>query len=152
VEYFLYTVIIIQTALVAFAYKSIERAAQTWPAGLAYMAGAYVASFALAFVQLHRLHRARKKVRAAVPAVKLLPAPSSAIVTAPVVEPITALVLARPSVPDAEEPVQTPEVGNAIAASPLAFGLTRMQVAIIFLVFLAALKVFSWALANVVRR
>jgi len=154
VEYFLYTVIIIQTAIVAAAYKSILRTLQIWPAGLAYMATAYLATFALAFLQLHRLHRARKK--AAVTKAKaeseavtpMLPVPAPASSAMP--------VAAMSSVPVEKEPVPKPQPrsGETVAATPagLAFGLTRVQVAIIFLVFLAALKVFSWALANVVRR
>lgn len=144
VEYFLYTVIIIQTAIVAFAYKSILRTAQIWPAGIAYMAAAYLATFALAFVQLHRLHRAKKKAAAArlKPEIQTVaPAPSAPTISAVAIE---------------KEPVPVPQAsaGETLAATPagLAFGLTRVQVAIIFLVFLAALKVFSWALANVVRR
>jgi uncharacterized integral membrane protein len=152
VEYFLYTVIIIQTAIVAFAYKSILRTAQIWPAGIAYLAAAYFGTFALAFLQLHRLHRARKK------AVAARPKPETETVPVEVVAPSTPVpvteVAAMPTME--KRPVLTAEVGSGetVAATPagLAFGLTRVQVAIIFLVFLAALKVFSWALASVVRR
>jgi hypothetical protein len=166
VEYFLYTLIIIETAIAAFAYKPVLRAAEIWPAGLTYFAIAYLLTFALAFVQLHRIHRARKKARAAAaPAAKLLlPAASvvtSAIVTVPAVEPafqpsepITALIPYRPPAAVEEGPVRTAEVsGDTVATAPaaLALGLTRVQLAVILLVFLAALKIFSWALANVVR-
>jgi hypothetical protein len=168
VECFLYAIVVSQTAIAAFAYKPIMRAAQIWPANIACFAISYFSIFALAFVQLHRIHRDRKKARVvAAPAAKLLrSAPSTAtpvIVTAPPVvepvfqpgEPVTALVPLRPQIAVKEEPVEAAEVaGDAVAASPdgLAFGLTRVQLAVILFVFLAALKVFSWALANVVRR
>jgi len=166
VECFLYAIVISQTAIAAFAYKPIMRAAQIWPAGIACFAISYLSIFGLAFVQLHRIHRDRKKARVvAAPAAKL---PASSIVTpvfvtAPPVleavfqrsEPVTALVPFRPQIAVKEEPVEAAEVaGDAVAASPdgLAFGLTRVQLAVILFVFLAALKIFSWALANVVRR
>lgn len=166
VEYFFYLVIIVQTAIAALAYKPMLRAAQTWPAGIACFAVSYFSIFALAFVQLHRIHRERKEARAArtaAPAVKLLPAAgvmTPVIVTAPVVEtvyqasePVTALVPVRRQVALAEEPVRELDA-DTVAAAPesTAFGLTRVQLAVILLVFLAALKVFTWALANVVRR
>ena len=167
VECFLYTLIIIETGIAAFAYKPILRAAETWPAGITYFGIAYFLTFALAFVQLHRIHRARKKARAAAPppAKLLLPAASvqtPVAVTVPVVEPvfqtsepITALIPYRPQTAVDEEPFRSAEVGGetvVTAPAGLAFGLTRVQLAVIFLVFLAALKIFSWALANVVRR
>ena len=168
VEYFFYLVIIVQTAIAALAYKPMLRAAQMWPAGIACFAVSYFSIFALAFVQLHRIHRERKQARAArasAPAVKLLPAASAmtpVIVTAPVVEadyqagePVTALVPVRRHVAVQEEPVSAPGLdADTVAAAPesAAFGLTRVQLAVILLVFLAALRVFTWALANVVRR
>jgi len=148
-EYFLYTVIILQTAMVAFSYKSVLRLAQIWP-GIAYFAAAYLMTFALAFVQLHRLHRARKKAAAARPKPEAVPLEVVAPAT-----PAPAMQVAAMSRIE-KEPVLTADAGGGerVAAAPagLAFGLTRVQVAIIFLVFVAALKVFSWALANVVRR
>lgn len=212
VEYFLYTVIIIQTAIAAFAYKSILRMAEMWPAGIAYFAAAYFSTFALAFLQLHRLHRAKKKMASAgllpekiaphrhpeatdpeivadddsrtlevVPsmpgdemvavgsqALAILPRDAvrdaiEIIPTGPAREIIATgrrpVALLPSPAPIAQDPIEdTPadvsdlSDGEAVAAPGTALGLTRAQLAIVLLVFLAALKVFSWVLANVIHR
>jgi hypothetical protein len=141
VEYFLYAVIIIQTAIAAFAYKVVGGAAQVWSNVVLYLGFIYVASLVMAFWQLNRLHNNRKKLR------------TSTVAREAAMQPA---VPAAPVVAMEPRPQNTPdiEVGETVAAAQAlpVLGLTRGQLAIVLLVFLAALKVFSWALGNVIHR
>ena len=122
VEYFLYAVVIIETAIAAFGYKAIAQAVQLWPAATAYLAVVYLGVLGWVFYQLNRLHSLRKAGAAA-----------SAQV--------------RHEAPAGDQPAAL----ASPASARLLFGFTRTQLAIVLLVFLAAMKVFSWALSNLAR-
>jgi hypothetical protein len=155
IEYLLYSGIIFQTALVALTYKQIGRTARLFPGAFAYLVGAYFSILALAIVQLNRVHRERKRAR--LERERLAEQEKSGalekVIQPELVQPdITAApVMALQVRPRDSGDL---EAGETVTASPasLAFGLTRTQLAVIALVFLAALKIFSWALANVIRR
>jgi hypothetical protein len=155
-EYFLYAIIILETATAAFAYKTVSRAAQFWPGAVAYLAVLYFGVLAWVFFQLNRLHR--KRMAAAQSGgsnpIQLTAPLAPALVESPV-QPETAhvAVATGPAAPIQDQP--TPSTGidpqEAVAAATartLAFGLTRNQLMLVLLFFLAALKVFSWAIAN----
>jgi hypothetical protein len=160
IEYLLYSGIIFQTALVALTYKQIGRTARLFPGAFAYLVGAYFSILALAIVQLNRVHRERKRARLERerPAEQEKSGAPENVLQPEVVQP----ELVQPMV--AEAPVMALQVrprssddleaGETVTGNPvsLAFGLTRTQLAVIALAFLAALKIFSWALANVIRR
>jgi hypothetical protein len=160
IEYLLYSGIIFQTALVALTYKQIGRTARLFPGAFAYLVGAYFSILALAIVQLNRVHRERKRARLERerPAEQKKSGAPENVLQPEVVQP----ELVQPMV--AEAPVMALQVrprssddleaGETVTGNPvsLAFGLTRTQLAVIALAFLAALKIFSWALANVIRR
>ena len=122
IEYFLYAVVIIQTAIAAFAYKTVvPQGARPWPTASIYLAVIYFAVLGWVFYQLNRLHGSRKALAA---------------------------------VEADQEAVQAGErLATVIPAVqiPRLFGFTRPQLAIVLLVFVAALKVFGWALANLVK-
>lgn len=122
VEYFLYTVVIIEAAIAAFGYKALAQAVQLSPAATAYLAVIYLGVLGWVFYQLNRLHSKRKaKVAASDEVQHEAPAGEE---TAAVASPVPARLL---------------------------FGFTRTQLTIVLLVFLAAMKVFSWALSNLVK-
>lgn len=131
VEYFLYSIVIIQTAIAAFAYKNLSQAELLQSRSIAYLAAIYAGVFAWVFYQLNKLHGKRKAVSAA---------------QAQPIEP-GAAVRVEATVSDLED--------QAAIAAPvsgqLIFGITRAKLLIVLLVFLAALKLFSWALANVLK-
>jgi len=120
VEYFLYSVVIIEASIVAFGYKALVQAVQLWPAATAYLAVIYLGVLGWVFYQLNRLHGRRKATASA-------DTPHEA--------------------PASDQPAA---VALPVSAR-LLFGFTRTQLAIVLLVFLVAMKVFSWALTNLVR-
>jgi len=121
-EYFLYAIVIIEAAIAAFAYKTLAQTVQLWPAAAVYLAVIYLGVLGWVFYQLNRLHRKRK-----------------------------AEVAASSEVARAEQVGDQPAAVASPASARLLFGFTRTQLAIVFLVFLAAMKVFSWALSNLAR-
>ncbi len=163
-EYFLYAIIIVETATAVFAYKAVSRAAQFWPGAMAYLEVLYFGVLAWVFFQLNNLHRRRK---AAARAAGSGPRPEPTAPIAPAHEPIEISVepevarVAVARVPALAAPIQgqpnpsagiDPQEVVATATAPtLALGLTRNQLMFVLLVFLAALKVFSWVLANLLK-
>jgi hypothetical protein len=155
-EYFLYAIIIVETATAVFAYKTVTRAAQFWPGAIAYLAVLYFGVLAWVFFQLNHLHRKRKATAQAVEAAmpREQPAPiAPAPVEVPVQPGTTQVAVASVPAPIHDQPnpstgIDTQEAIAAATARTLAFGLTRNQLMFVLLVFLAALKVFSWAIAN----
>src|SRR5579872_2492046 len=116
VEYFLYSIVIIEAAIAAFGYKALAQAVQLWPAATAYLAVIYLGVLGWVFYQLNRLHGKRKAAASA-------------------------------DIPR-EAPASDQPAAVALPVSArLLFGFTRTQLAIVLLVFLAAMKVFSWALS-----
>jgi hypothetical protein len=115
-EYFLYTAIILETALAAFVYKTILRDPELARLSL-YFGIFYIGFLAWCIAQLNTLHRRRK----------LLPA-----------EPI-----APPSTEPTPDPVDRPA---AIERTRPALGLTTGQLVIVVVVFASAVATFSWAL------
>ncbi|HUJ49655.1 MAG TPA: hypothetical protein VLW25_05635 [Bryobacteraceae bacterium] len=134
VEYFLYAIVIIQTAIAAFAYKTLSQSEVLWPAAAVYLAVIYFGVLGWVFFQLNRLHGQRKAAASSVePPIQTA---GSAAVPAQI-----------------ENGAMEMSDQPAAAAVPgrLVFGITRTKLAIVLLVFLAALKVFSWALANLLK-
>jgi hypothetical protein len=119
-EYFLYTAIIVETALAATVYKVIFRSAELARLSL-YFAIFYFAFLAWAIAQLHMLHRARNVMSAQLE----LPAEDSA--------------------PSAKETESDPSGATAEDTRP-ALGLTGGQLAIVIVVFATAIATFSWAM------
>jgi len=160
IEYLLYSGIIFQTALVALTYKQIGRTARLFPGAFAYLVLAYFSILVLAIFQLNRTHRERKQARlekekGAEPEISA--AAEKALPSAPTQQDMPAADIAAAPVMALQVRQRSSdglEAGETVTASPaaLAFGLTRTQLAVIALAFLAALKIFSWALANVIRR
>jgi hypothetical protein len=159
-EYFLYAIIIVETATAAFAYKTVSRAAQLWPGGIAYLGLLYFGVLAWVFFQLNNLHRKRKAAtrpaaaeqpQLTAPVALLLP--PAAITVEPeaarvAVASVPALAPAIPDQPGASQGMDPREAVATANARTLAFGLTRNQLMFVVLVFFAGLKVFSWAIAN----
>jgi hypothetical protein len=133
VEYFLYSIVIIQTAIAAFAYKNLSQAELLQSRSMAYLAAIYAGVFAWVFYQLNKLHGKRK-------AGGVSAAPAQTIETGDAVR----MEAAARELAD-EAAIAAPVSG------PLIFGITRAKLLIVLLVFLAALKIFSWALANVLK-
>ncbi len=122
VEYFLYSVVIIEAAIAAFGYKALAQAVQLWPGATAYLAVIYFGVLGWVFYQLNRMHSKRKAE-------------------------VAASADMRHEAPASDQPAAA---GSTVSAR-LLFGFTRTQLAIVLLVFLAAMKVFSWALSNLTR-
>jgi hypothetical protein len=114
VEYFLYSIVILETGVAALAYKTISEIAQLSFTTRAYLMFLYFGVLAWVFFQLNRLHRKRKQPQK-------------------VLEPATAA---------------GPEKALEPAPRQTAFGLTGTQAMVVLLVFLAALKAFTWALTR----
>ena len=133
VEYFLYAIVIIETAIAAFAYKTLSQTQILWPGAALYLAVIYFGVLGWVFYQLNRLHGQRKAAASSDQAA-IQPAGGAA-------------------------PAQIENDAMEISGQPaavavpgrLVFGITRAKLAIVLLVFLAALKVFSWALANLLK-
>jgi len=123
-EFFLYSAIILETALAAFVYKVILRDTDL-RASNAYLVAAYFGFLAWAILQLNRLHRRRKFQPAELP-----PAVPSEMPEAALAAPQNVVMLE-----------------NRKPALRI-FGLTAAQLLIILVVFAAALKSFTWALAS----
>jgi hypothetical protein len=122
-EYFLYTAIIVETALAAFVYKIIFGDPDLARLSL-YFGILYFAFLAWCIAQLNSLHRRRKLAQA---------------------EPI------EPDEPSTEagtevtpRPVSAPAPTEKPARS--AFGLTTGQLVVVIVVFVSAVATFSWAL------
>ena len=124
-EYFLYTAIIVATALAAFADKLIFRAADLRSIN-SYLTAFFFGFLAWAFFQLNRLHHKRKLQPAIQP------------------EPQAALELPQPA---PASPVQQTMLASRKPARRI-FGLTAAQLVIVLVVFVAAVKSFTWALAS----
>ena len=147
IEYFLYAIILLETGLAAFAYQAMTQVAQLAPLSRAYLALLYFGVLGWVFFQLNRLHRKRKQASlgmAKPEPPRQLPAASEPLQIA---APIPAQnQLSTPQPPPAE---LTPAAPAPVGVLP--FGLTRTQLAVVLVVFLAALKGFTWMLANLVR-
>ncbi len=147
VEYFLYAIVIVETALAVFAYKAVSPNGQLGSIAMVYLGLIYLGVLGWVFYQLNRLYK-RRKTAVQGPATSVAPAQSDTLA-------------AVAGLPPAQSPATEPgqgalELGNESAgATPvpgsLLFGMTRIQLAIVLLVFLAALKGFSWAIANLVK-
>ena len=177
-EYFLYAIIILETAAAALAYKTISEVAQLSSAVRAYVVVLYFGVLLWVFVQLNRLHRKRKKAVGAAPARPMLllpPAPveagSAALVPAapkqvvaelaaapqiaagpPLLSQIAGPPLSSPLAAAAPDNVAAEIAEDARPSFELPLGLSGRQILVVFVVFLIALKVFSWVLANGLRR
>jgi hypothetical protein len=117
-EYFLYTAIIVETALAAVVYKVIFRSAELARFSV-YFAIFYFVFLGWAIAQLNMLHRERNPAQAA-----------------------------PPETPEAtldEEAVPAPGTIAPEDTRP-AQGLTAAQLVIILVVFATAVATFSWAL------
>ena len=124
VEYFLYAIVIIQTAIAAFAYKTFfPQSTGQWSNATIYLTVIYFSVLAGVFYLLNRLHANRKALGQAV-------------------------VLADQETVPVEEKVASVAVPIRI---PSLFGFTPAQLVIVLMVFLAALKLFGWALANLLK-
>jgi hypothetical protein len=120
-EYFLYGILVLETAIAVFAFKTIAQISQLSVASTGYLLLLYAGVLGWVFLQLNRLHSKRKVNPAD-------PSPGVAL-------------------PDPENPV--PPAVQAKSRLPL--GLTGVQLAIVFVVFVAAVKLFTWALATLVK-
>lgn len=139
VEYFLYTVVIIEAAIAAFAYKTVAQAVQLWPGATAYLAVLYLGVLGWVFYQLNRLHRQRKAVAKAAASADVTHDEPAGVAVAVQIE------------NGAMEIGDEPAAVASPASARLLFGFTRTQLAIVLLVFVAAMKVFSWALSTLAR-
>ncbi len=122
VEYFLYSIVILETGVAALAYKTIAEIAQLSLASRVYLVVLYFGVLAWVFFQLNRLHRKRKQPQKVLESVQQ-----------EILEPATAA---------------GPEKALEPAPRQTAFGLTGTQAMVVLLVFLAALKAFTWALTR----
>jgi hypothetical protein len=133
VEYFLYAIVIIQTAIAAFAYKTLSQPQIVWPGAVVYLAVIYFGVLGWVFYQLNRLH-VQRKAAASLAASEHEPAGDA-----------VSLQIENGAMEISDQP-------SAVAVpARLVFGITRAKLAIVLLVFLGALKVFSWALSNLIR-
>ena len=121
-EYFLYSAIILETALAAFVYKIIFRSSGLLSLNIA-LAVIYFGFLAWAIIQLNQLHHKRKLEASASPE-----PPETSIQMAPV----------------AAQSVPLLESGDA---DRRILGLTGAQLFVILIVFAAAVLSFSWALS-----
>ncbi len=118
-EYFLYTAIIVETALAAFVYKIIFGDPDLARLSL-YFGILYFAFLAWCIAQLNSLHRRRK------------------LALAEAIEP------EQPSTETTPGPVSDPAPTEKPTRS--AFGLTTSQLVVVIVVFVSAVATFSWAL------
>jgi hypothetical protein len=119
-EYFLYTAIILETALAAFVYKVLFRGPGLTSLTIS-LTIIYFGFLAWAIFQLNHLHRRRKH------------APSTVVIGTKQEE---------PSIP-------APRAEGTEIAEPAQriLGLTAAQAVVVFVVFAAALVSFTWALS-----
>jgi len=163
-EYFLYAIIIVETATAVFAYKAVSRAAQFWPGAIAYLEVLYFGVLAWVFFQLNNLHRRRKaaareagsgsrpELTAPIsPGPEPIEVPVETEVARVAVASVPALAVPIPDQPNPSASIEPREAVAAATDPTLALGLTRNQLMFVLLVFLAALKVFSWVLANLLK-
>ena len=153
IEYFLYSIVILETCIAAFAYKTISQIAQLSLITRGYLILLYFGVLAWVFFQLNRLHRKRKQAADVV----IAPAPAEFVPAA--IESSGIAMVPVPIAPDpstqAPMPVGPPVAAGSNVATPVStgpFGLSWTQIAFVLAVFLAALKVFSWVLTNLVKR
>jgi len=125
-EYFLYSAIILETALAAFVYKVIFRDANLRSSNM-YLAAFYFGFLGWAIFQLNRLHHKRK-----LQPVEIEPADPPEALEVPMAPAQAAIIV---------------ENRNRTPARRI-FGLTATQLLIVLIVFAAAVKSFSWALAS----
>ncbi|HLG98468.1 MAG TPA: hypothetical protein VKX49_19275 [Bryobacteraceae bacterium] len=152
VEYFLYSIILLETCIAALSYKAIVQFAQLSLLTRAYLVLLYFGVLAWVFFHLNRLHRRRKqRDRKITPVTD--PSPSTAAQTSEL-QTSDQTFEVHSEVPQPIAPVQAQAGAPPVAAEAVAaglFGLTRAQLAIVLVVFLAALKAFSWALATLIK-
>jgi len=165
-EYFFYAILLIQTAIAAFAYRVLSHAAEISTSAAADLAVLYIALLAVVFYQLNRLHRKRKRA-AALPAptrALLAAAPQPLLLPAPSPPPVIAAIVSNAALVEHHAPLvlevtrdggiqgSTTDLRPSRTVAPRRIlGLTLPQLAIIFVVFLAGLKAFSWVLSNLKR-
>jgi hypothetical protein len=121
-EYFLYTAIIVETALAALVYKSIFRNADLARLRV-YFAIFYFAFLGWAITQLNMLHKDRN--------------PKPAEMEPPTQDLETPASLVEEELPPRELPRKE---------TPAVLGLTGAQLVIVVVVFATAVATFSWAL------
>lgn len=123
-EYFLYSAIILETALAAFVYKVVLRDADLRSSNL-YLAALYFGFLGWAIFQLNRLHHRRK-----------LQPPELQLLTPP-----------EATEPAAVSSQTVVELEDRKPARRI-LGLTATQLLILLVVFVAAVKSFTWSLAS----
>ena len=172
-EYFLYSILVLETAIAVFAFKTIAQISQLPVRTTGSLLLLYAGVLGWVFFQLNRLHSKRKTAIAdAIPGVaqpenpggaaEILTLQASALETvalqavaiqapaqhAPIFEGVAlraaADTEAKPIDPDFDPPAIQ-------AKSSLPLGLTGVQLAIVFMVFVAAVKLFTWALPALVK-
>lgn len=174
-EYFLYGILVLETAIAVFAFKTIAQISQLSVASTGYLLLLYAGVLGWVFLQLNRLH-SKRKVNTAVasPGVALpdpenpVPATQGLALQAPALETVAVQAVAIQT--PAQDTPMFENVGFAEAAdteakpidpdfdppavqakSRLPLGLTGAQLAIVFVVFVAAVKLFTWALPALVK-
>ncbi len=136
-EYFLYLVMILETALAVFVYKVSAPLGDFLNVRL-YLSVIYFSFLGWCFYQLNRLYRKRKEMAAALDPRQ----PEAALPPEP-------MTMGSAAVADTPAEIDAPS-GTAHAVEParLVFGLTGSQFMVILVVFLTALVTFSWVLAR----
>ena len=155
VEYFLYSIIILETCIAAFAYKTISQVAHLSLSTRGYLILLYFGVLAWVFFQLNRLHRKRRQAAAVVSA-QALGTEITPMATGPAGIALTPSPAATGTCSELPLPVSpAAAIADSSVTAPAStgpFGLSWIQLAFVFVVFLAALKVFSWVLTNLVKR
>jgi len=121
-EYFLYSAIILETALAAFVYKIIFRSSGLLSVNVA-LAVIYFGFLAWAIIQLNQLHHKRKLEASAIP------------------EPPEERMQITPAAVQTMPVLESGDTGRRI------LGLTGPQLFVVLIVFAAAVVSFSWALS-----